>query len=307
MGRVLILGLVLAAAGAPESASSPRTLRADSNLVLVSATVVDDSDRVVPNLRKTDFQLFERGVPQRISSFAAEDVPISAVIVFDASGSMADSIPMAGRALREFLSNANPADEFSVVTVSSRPELVLPFVQSSDEVLKQLGGIGGVGQTALLDSVYLAANYVRKGRNPRKALLVISDGEDNNSRYTERELVGVLREADATLCSIGVDISAAPYSAGEPAQRTGADILSDLAEATGGRYFEAWSPKDLPGIMKKIDIRYQYVLGYSPAPLNADGKYHRVELRLARQARERHLRAFCRPGYYAPLPDAERR
>lgn len=306
MGRILLLGLVLTVAGASESASGPRSLRADSNLVLISAAVVDRSDRFVPGLRKTDFRLFEGGVLQQITSLSAEDTPISAVIVFDASGSMAGAIPMAERALRKFLATANPADEFSVVTVRSCPELTLPFVPDSEDVLQALSGIKGDGRTALLDSVYMAAASARKGRQPRKAVLVISDGEDNHSRYSERELLDVLRETDVTLYSIGVDIRPAQYSPDGPLQRTGADVLSGLADATGGRYFEAWSPEDLTGIMSRIDIRRQYVLGYSPAPLKADGKYHRVDLRLARQTRERHLRAFSRPGYYAPLREPVR-
>ena len=268
--------------------------------------MVDGSDRFVPDLRKTDFRLFEGGVLQQIATLSTEEVPVSVVIVFDASGSMKRSIPMAERSLRAFLDTANPADEFSVVTVRSHPDLSLPFVRDPEDLLRCLGGIRGDGQTALLDAVYMAAGYVRKGNNPRKAVLVISDGEDNHSRYTEGELLDALRETDVTLYSIGVDVRSAPSAPGEPNERTGADILSELAEATGGRYFEAWSPKDLPGIMGKIDIRRQYVLGYSPAPLKPDGKYHRVDLRLARQARARHLRAYARPGYYAPLLEAVR-
>ena len=306
MGRILLLGFLMTVAGAPESASRAGRLRADSNLVLIGATVVDGSDRFVPDLRKTDFRLFEGGVLQQIASLYTEEVPVSAVIVFDASGSMKGSIPMAGQALRAFLDTANPADEFSIVTVRSRPDLTLPFVRDPEDLLRCLSGITGDGQTALLDAVYMAAGYVRKGRNPRKALLVISDGEDNHSRYTESELLDALRETDVTLYSIGVNVRAAPSAPGQLTEQSGADILSELAEATGGRYFEAWSPKELPGIMEKIDIRRQYVLGYSPVPLKPDGKYHHVELRLAREARARHLRAYARPGYYAPLLEAAR-
>ncbi len=306
MGRILLLGFLVTVAGAPESAFGSGHLRADSNLVLIGATVVDGSDHFVPDLRKTDFRLFEGGVLQQIATLSTEEAPISAVIVFDASGSMRRSIPMAEQALRAFLDTANPADEFSVVTVRSHPDLALPFVRDPEDLLRTVAGIGGDGQTALVDAVYMAAGYVRNGRNPRKALLVISDGEDNHSRYTESELLDALRETDVTLYSIGVNIRPAPYQPEEPAQRTGADILSEIAEATGGRYFEAWSPKELPGIMGKIDIRRQYVLGYSPAPLKPDGRYHRVDLRLAGQARARHLHAFARPGYYAPLLQAAR-
>ncbi len=302
MGRTLLLGLLLlTAAAAAENAFAPRPLRAESNLVLISATVFDGTDHFVPDLSKADFRVFEGGVRQQIATLSTEDTPVSAVIVFDASGSMADSVPMAMRAVREFLDAANPADEFSVVTVRDHAELALPFSTDPQAVLQCLGGVRGDGRTALLDAVYMAAGYVRKGRNPRKAVLVISDGADNNSRYTEGELLDVLRETDATLYSIGVDIAPAPYSPDAPLQRTGADVLFEAAEATGGRYFEAWSAKDLPGIMNKLDIRYEYVLGYTPTPLNADGKYHRVEVKLSRVARQRHLHAYARPGYYAPV------
>ncbi|HEY1204134.1 MAG: VWA domain-containing protein [Bryobacteraceae bacterium] len=149
---------------------------------------------------------------QQIATLSTEDAPVSAVIVFDASGSMKRSIPIAGLALREFLDTANPADEFSVVTVRARPEIALPFVSRPEDVLDCMRGIKGAGRTALLDSVYIAAAYVRKGRHPRKVVLVISDGEDNHSRHTERELLNVLRETDVTLYSIGVDIQTPQYS-----------------------------------------------------------------------------------------------
>jgi Ca-activated chloride channel family protein len=306
LGRLLLLGFLLASVARPEGPFHGAVLRSDSNLVLISATVVDNSDHFVSHLRKDDFQLYERGVGQRIASFAAEDIPISAVVVFDASGSMAGSIPLAGQALREFLNTSNPADEFAIVTVRDHPELTMPFAPLSDEVADRVAAIRPGGQTALLDSVYMAAQYARQGKNPRKAVLIISDGEDNDSRYTELELLRMLRESDVTLYSIGVDVSPAPFSPDGPVQ-TGADVLADLAESTGGRYFEAYSPKDLPKIMSGIDIRFEYVLGYSPEPLRPDGRYHRVELKLAPEARRRHLRAYSRPGYYAPLVESARR
>src|ERR1700690_1694535 len=173
MGRILLLGFLVTVAGAPESGAwGSARLRADSNLVLINATVVDGSDRFVTDLGKADFQLFEGGVLQQISTLSTEEVPVSAVIVFDASGSMKRSIAMAEHALRAFLDTANPADEFSVMTVRSHPDLSLPFVRDPEELLRCLTGIKGDGQTALLDAVYMAAGYVRKGRNARKAVLV---------------------------------------------------------------------------------------------------------------------------------------
>lgn len=294
-------GLLLVAAAWPGSVSGVRPLRSESNLVLIPATVVDNADHFVSDLRKDDFQLFDRGKPQQIASLSIEDAPISACIVFDVSRSMTDSIGLARQALRKFLDTANPADEFCVIAVRGRPELSLRFVPRSEEVADHLTGMAPDGRTALLDAVYLAAAYVRNGRNPRKALLVVSDGEDNNSRYTEREVLRVLREADVTLYSIGTGIQQRPFSPDDHTQ-TGPDLLTDLAESNGGRYFEADRPSDIPDVIRRIDIRYQYVIGYAPSLRDRDGKYHRVELKLARYARQRHLRALCRPGYYAPLP-----
>jgi Ca-activated chloride channel family protein len=290
MSRILVLGLVVAAAGVSGGPGS-RPLRADSNLVLIGATVVDGADRFVTGLRREDFRISEGGVEQRIVSLSSEDAPVSAVVVFDASGSMARAIPMASQALHQFLEAANPADEFSVVTVRSRPALSLGFVGDPRDVVAGLGEVRGAGETALFDSVYMALSQVRRAHNARKALLVISDGGDNHSRYTERELIDALREADVKVYAIGL---------GDEQPEFSGEVLGALADATGGRYFEAWSAKDLPGIMKRIDIRSEYVLGYSPDPLKADGKYHRVELSLTRQARARHLHAFWRRGYYAP-------
>ncbi len=277
------------------------TIRSDSNLVLVHTTVVDRADRFDLSLRASDFRLFDHGTEQRIASFSVEDVPMSIIVVFDASGSMAKSLPLAQQALREFLATSNPEDEFSMVMVETHPELAIPFVRRPEPVVDRLGRTGAGGRTALFDAVYLAASQARRARNPRRMLLVISDGEDNNSRYTEEEVHNLLRETDATLYSIGVGIRVPAYAAPDEQVRTGADILTAMAEDTGGRYFEAGRPKDLAEIFKRIDIRYQYVLGYAPNPLFRDGRYHKLEVKLAKEARRQGLRAFCRPGYYAPM------
>ena len=278
-----IIGLcfLLATSVWPEARFKDKPLRSESDLVLVGATVVDRTDHFVSNLTKGDFRLFERKSEQNIKTFSIEETPLSVGIVFDASGSMRAAIPLAQQALRAFMQAANPADEFCVVSVHSRPELSMRFVSDADDVLIHLAGATSGGQTALLDAVYLAAGYVKSGRNPRKLLLVISDGEDNNSRYTEEEVLGLLRETDATLYSIGTGIQPPQFSSDEKTQ-TGDSLLTELAESTGGRYFQADRPRDLPDIINRIDIRYQYVIGFSPTPLQHDGKYHPIELRLAK-------------------------
>jgi Ca-activated chloride channel homolog len=297
-GAILGLCFLLATSVLPETRFRDKPLRSESDLVLVGATVVDRTDHFVSNLKKDDFRLFERKSEQSIKTFSVEETPLSVGIVFDASGSMRAALPLAQQALRAFMQAANPADEFCVVSVRSRPELSLRFVSNAENVLSHLAGATSGGQTALLDAVYLAAGYVKNGRNPRKMLLVISDGEDNNSRYTEEEVLALLRETDSTLYSIGTGIRLPEFSPDERTQ-AGDSLLTELAESTGGRYFQADHPRDLPDIINRIDIRYQYVIGFSPKPLQHDGKYHPIELKLAKGVR-RHLRAFCRPGYKAP-------
>ncbi len=277
-------------------------LRTETNLAVVGASVVDSRDRFVADLARDDFRIFEHGAEQHIASFSLEDAPISVAIVLDSSRSMRDEMALAHDAVRAFLQTSNPQDEFSLITVRDRPELSLEFVRDAETVLGRIAGSPAHGQTALLDSVYLAASRLRKGVNPRKALLVISDGVDNHSRYTEAELLRLLQESGSTLYAIGVGMREMPAWVPEgERQPTGADVLTDLALETGGRYFEVSDAKELPRIMRRLDIRYQYVLGFDPVPLRADGKYHRVDLRLSRRAKSRHLHAYWRPGYYAPL------
>ncbi len=292
MSRYLCAAALLALALAnPAAAAGP--LRADSNLILVNATVLDKTDHFVTGLSKDNFRLYDQGVEQEISSVSVEDIPISLGIVFDASRSMTPVIPMARQAMRALLGAANPNDEYFIVQVRSRPRISLDFVTRPDEVLASLGAIEPGGRTTLLDAVYLAADHLKRARNPRKALLVITDGKDNNSRYSQRELLRFLSESGATLYAVGLNIHTPTPEGGIPDE---ADLLDLLARQTGGRYFECQTAADLPAVARKLDIRYQYVLGYRPPALKLDGRYHSVKLRLAHAG---GMRAYWRPGYYA--------
>ncbi len=302
------LALCMSACAAVALAGEPgaRPFRSDVNLTLVNASVVDRNDRFVADLHPEDFQLLERGVAQRIASFSIEDAPLSVAIVWDVSASMEHVMPLARKALAAFLATANPEDEFSLVTVRDRPELRLAFARRAEDVLQTMDHTSAGGNTALLDAVYLAASTLRNGHNSRKAMLVVSDGDDNNSRYTELELRRLLQESETNLYAIGVGVRQPEMSPdGGPPERVGSEILTSLAEESGGRYFEAADPRELPKTMSRIDIRYQYVLGFKP--LSADGKYHKVALKLAGRARVRHLHAYWRPGYYAPTELREAR
>jgi Ca-activated chloride channel homolog len=287
----------------PSSATSlPRAnIRVDTTLVLIPVTVTDPLNRPVTGLEKEHFRLQEDNVEQSIAHFASEDTPLSVGIVFDTSGSMGAKLQKSRQAVAQFSKRANPEDEFFLVRFDSSPELVTGFTTDIEELQNRIIFTKSGGSTALLDAIYLALHEMKKARNPRKAILVISDGGDNNSRYTESEIKNVVREADVQIYGIGIY---EPFGArGRTAEElAGPSLLSGMAEQTGGRAYAVDNLEDLPDIAAKvgIELRYQYVLGYSPTNQERDGKYRRVKVRLVQTRGLPPLRAFWRLGYYAP-------
>ena len=179
-------------------------LRVDTTLVQINVTVTDPLNRFVTGLEKEHFRLFEDKVEQKIRDFSSEDAPLSIGLVFDTSGSMGPKLQKSRQAAVQFFKTANPADEFFLVEFSDRPEMVVPFTTDTDEIQNRLEFTQSKGKTALLDGVYMAMNQMKKARNPRKAILIISDGGDNNSRYTESEIKNAVREADVQIYGIGI-------------------------------------------------------------------------------------------------------
>jgi VWFA-related protein len=288
-------------AEAPENERITPNLRVDTNLVLVPITVTTPLNQIVTGMEKENFRLFEDKVEQEITYFASFDAPISIGLVFDASGSMGNKLTKSRQAAAAFFKTANPEDEFFLVQFNDRPQLVVPFTRDVEEIQNRLTFTQAKGRTALLDAMYLALQTLRKGRNPRKALLVISDGGDNSSRYTETEIRNLLKEADAQVYAIGIfePIGSRGRTAEELA---GPGLLSDLAEMTGGRHFPVDNLNDLPDIAAKIglELRNQYVLGYISKNPNRDGKYRRITVKLNQPRGLPPLRALHRQGYYAP-------
>jgi len=287
---------------AAATVNTPRSnIRVDTTLVLIPVTVTDPLNRFVTGLEKEHFRLQEDNVEQSIAHFASEDAPLSVGVVFDTSGSMGGKLQKSRQAVAQFSRTANPEDEFFLVRFNNTPELALGFTHDTEELQNKILFSKSKGSTALLDAIYLALHEMKKARNPRKALLVISDGGDNNSRYTESEIKNVVREADVQVYGIGIY---EPYgSRGRTAEElAGPSLLSDLAEQTGGRAYSVDNLNDLPDIAAKvgIELRNQYVLGYSPTNQGRDGKYRRVKVRLMQPRGLPPLRAFWRLGYYAP-------
>lgn len=285
----------------PVVALPKANIRVDTNVVLIPVTVTDPLNRFVTGLDRDNFKLLEDKIEQRIVSFGSEDAPLSIGVVFDTSGSMGPKLEKSRQAVAEFFKTANPEDEGFLVEFNDRPELVHGFTHSFEEIQNKLTFTQSKGRTALLDGVYLALHTMKKARNPRKALLVISDGGDNSSRYTESEIKNLVREADVQIYSIGIyePVSARGRT---PEELSGPGLLTDISEPTGGRHFVVENLSELPDVAAKIgiELRNQYVLGYSPTNAQRDGKYRKVQVKLVQPRGLPPLHAFWRSGYYAP-------
>jgi VWFA-related protein len=281
----------------PAPAPQRPTLRVDTTLVLVPVSVNDPLSRPVSGLEKENFRLFEDKVEQSITHFAMDDEPIAVGLVFDTSGSMGDKLRRSRMAAAEFFRAANPEDEFFLVEFDDAPRLEVPLTADTGRIENQLTFSRSHGSTALLDAVYLALHEMKRSRKNKKALLIISDGGDNHSRYTPREVGNVVVESDCLIYSIGIFGGAASAE-----EMGGPGLLSHISEQTGGRLLYADSG-DLPDIAKKIgvELRNRYVLGYAPKDQVRDGKYHKIQVRVLAPRGLPPLRAHWRLGYYAPL------
>jgi len=276
-------------------------IRVNSDLVLIPVMVTDRQDRLITGLERDHFRLWDEKTEQIISHFASEDVPVSVGLVFDCSGSMTSKLAESRAAVAEFLRSANPEDEFSLVTFNDRAELAVPFTSEIGEIQNRMIFITSRGRTALLDGIMLSMNEMGRAKHRRKAILIISDGGDNHSRYSTREVKERLRESDIQVYSIGI--------AGSPSvqfrtmeEQDGPALLDDIAKQTGGRLFQVNDIAELKGIAVKISnaLRNQYVLGYVPTAGMRDGKYHRVRVRIAQPKGEPSFRTSFRSGYLAP-------
>ncbi len=285
----------------PESDSaSPhaRPMKVDVDLVLVPVTITDPMNRLVTGLDKDNFQLFEGKDQQQIKNFSSEDAPVSIGVIFDMSGSMSSKIDRAKEAVSEFFKTANPQDEFFMITFADQPQEISDFTQSVEDIQGKLVFTVPKGRTALLDAIYLGVSKMRQAKYPKKALLIISDGGDNHSRYTEGEIKSLVKESDLLIYAIGIYDH---YFASEE-ERLGPALLNDIAELTGGRAFTIDNPNDLADVATKIgiELRNQYVLGYRPNKPGHDGKWRKIKVKLLAPKGLPPLRVYAKTGYYAP-------
>lgn len=273
-------------------------IRKEVDLVLVPVTITDPMNRLVTGLEQQNFQLFEGKERQDIKHFSNEDAPISLGVIFDLSGSMNNKIGKAKEAVIEFFKTANPQDEFFLVTFSDRPEILADFTRSVEDIQGRLVYAVPKGRTSLLDAIYLGMNKMRDGHNNKKALLIISDGGDNRSRYTEGEIKSAVKEADVQIYAIGIFDT----YASTPEEKLGPQLLSEITEVTGGRTFTVDNPNELTDVATKIgiELRNQYVIGYRPKNANKDGKWRKIKVKLLPPKGLPPLHVYSKTGYYAP-------
>ena len=275
-----------------------QSLKVDVDLVLVNATVTDPLNRYVTSLEASHFQVTEDKVEQKIEYFSSEEVPISIGIIFDVSGSMKDKIATARQAANTFLKSGNPEDEYFIVEFANRPELMADFTTDITKLQSKLILTQAKGQTAMYDSVYLGLEKLKEGTNPKKALLLITDGEDNRSRYTFQQVKEFVKEQDVQIYGIGITDD---WNSQLAQGKTGRAMIEELTDLTGGRSFFPDSVYDLEDICTKIsvELKNQYVIGYHSTNGAKDGKWRKIRLKVNPPKGIPKLNVRAKQGYYA--------
>ena len=285
----------------PESAraksSSEQQIIVNTDLVTLNVSVIDADGFHVPGLTKRDFAVTDNKIPQDITFFSDADLPLSIAIVFDVSGSMSGKkIEQAKEALLTFIQTSHPDDEYFLVGFNSQPQLLLERTRNGNSVIDKLSLVDPRGSTALYDASYLALDRVMQGIYPKRALLIISDGQDNNSRYTFSNLQRALKESGAILYAIGIEGSSIGML-----NVYGKLLLSELASVSGGKVFFPRNSNQMNESFEQIalELRHQYSIGYRPLSFALDGKWHRVKVKVTPPSELKRVWVRSREGYYA--------
>jgi Ca-activated chloride channel homolog len=302
MTRHLITVFVLLSAAAVQAYASPsndrdQTIKVDVDLVLVNAAVSDSKGRMVTGLQQENFRIWEDKVEQKVEYFSSEDTPMSIGLIFDATGSMADKISAARDAAASFLRVGNPEDEYFLVTFSQRATLVEPFTTDISRLQNHMLFTPAKGLTPLFDAVYLGLETMKSAKNKRKALLLITDGEDNHSRYSFADIKEFVKEQDVEIFVIGIVNPGGELAPGQ----SGRAIIEDLAEIGDGEAFFPDSVDELEDICNKIglELRNQYVLGYHSTNKAKDGRWRKIRLKISPPKGVSYLSVHSKNGYYA--------
>jgi len=281
----------------PTTVEPRANIRVDVNMTLIPVTVLDEKGHSVIGLNQDNFRVFDGTESRPIVSFGQQDAPVSVGIVFDTSRSMTEKYQTARLAPKELLQQLNPEDESFLITVADKPQLRQGFTSDFDEIQNALLFANTKGVTPLLDGVYMGIAMMKKAKNQRKALIVVSDGGDNNSRYTLQELTAIAAEADVQIYSMCLWNHPAT-----PEERTGPELLEKLSLASGGVSYMINDAALLHNAMNQVGVSLhnQYVLGYYPPDNLPAGKYRKVKVQLLLPRGLPHLQMYARSGYYAP-------
>jgi Ca-activated chloride channel family protein len=288
---LLILTPILAVAGAAGQAFPDygETLRVDLDLVLVPATVLDTGGRVVDSLSPRSFRLWEDRIEQEIRQVSSESVPTSIGVVLDTSDSMNADLARTRNAIGVFLDSGHAEDEYFLIEFNDQPELRSDFTGDVAFLRREATDTIPEGRTALYDAIYRAISKLEQGNHARKALLIVTDGEDNHSRYSRRNLENYVRESGVQIYALGV------------ASSFGKGVLRDLSELTGGRAAFADGDDDLEAIARELsrEMTSQYVLSYVSTNQEHAGEWREIRVRVEPEGDSAPFTVRARRGYYA--------
>jgi Ca-activated chloride channel homolog len=284
----------------PSTGARQTTVRVSTDLVLVPVTVTDELNHPQTNLGRENFIVLDGEQTQEIRYFSSEDSPISVGLLLDVSRSMQDKIDTTRAAVDQFFKNANPQDDYFVITFNNEPHVLSDVTQSTTGIENELGLVHPSGSTALLDAVYLGISKLRKAQYSRRALVIISDGGDNDSRYKLKEIKSLIAESDVMVYAIGI-FATGPFRSFEEVM--GKRWLSTMTDITGGRTATVESLAKLPEecALLSRELRSQYVLGYRPHAV-ADGRWHKIKITVTNPSDTGQFRSYYRKGYYALEP-----
>lgn len=276
-----------------------KVFRSNTDLVTLTLTVTDLYGRYVSGLKKDAFKVFDNNQEQEITFFSDADAPVSIGILFDVSDSMSgEKIGNARKALERFINTSHPSDEYFLIAFNSRAQLLLDRTRDGEAVLQKLTLIQPRNNTALYDACYLGIEKVTTGTRQKKALLIISDGQDNASRYNFGEVRRLLKESDVTVYAVGILDSRGSYT---PEGLQGQAFLDELTSVTGGKAFYPQTNVELDEIFERIalELRHQYSIGYTPSDFSPDGKWRKVKTKVKPPRGLPRLTVRGREGYYA--------
>ncbi len=283
----------------PPDDDDEKPIKVKTDLVTFNLTVTDLYGRFVSGLNKNAFTIFDNNEEQEITYFSDADAPISIGILFDVSGSMSgEKIGKARSALEKFINTSHPSDEYFLIAFNSRAQLLLDRTRNGEAVLDKLQLVQPKSNTALYDACYLGVERVTRGTRPKKAMLIISDGQDNASRYNFNEVRRLLKESDVTVYAVGIIDG---RDAGSITGMQGQAFLDELTSVTGGKSFYPSTDVELDEIFERIalELRHQYSIGYTPKDFTPDGKWHKTKVKVKPPRGISRLTVRTREGYYA--------